>query len=319
MRNIWYLTQIDSDEHLYCTMKQPILACKNNCWFCSRLNGFVQIDNYEEYNKSGFKQTVERIKKAYETNKDRPLVFSYELTFNHKYNGDFINFFKECMYLLENECKHMQNFHLCLRIDDDNLLSNSVDLIHKYLLDIFPIYEKLPFRKEIRCEYSFDFDSRFYTEERMNIFAEQYNKALDNSKTEQYTRNAVSVNHFASILLPKTVNFLLKNWKNNENYIVKFIKNALDNGADLNFCLPSPMKLSVLQNLKNSYDFCDNYCYMKTKDILELNKLLNIKECPFLASDIDESDLFYCNLNGGCPVRSYCKRYQLRNVKNVNM
>ena len=198
------------------------------------------------------------------------------------------------------------------------LFVHSVDLICKYLEDIFPAYNQLACEKEIRCEYSFDFDSRFYSDARLNTFVTQYNKMRDKIRDVYAKDYKISSNHFASILLPKTVRFINENWNNCDNSIIKFIKDALADGADLNFCLPFPMPLTVLQKLKNSYNFCDNYCYLTVEELRKFNDNLGIDGCPFIPQTIDNTELFYCDLNNGCPQKLYCKRYLLRNT-NVNM
>lgn len=307
MSNIYYEIQQDCKDIVYAVMKSPVRTCINNCWFCSRLNNFVNIDNYKAYNKTSIELGVESLKK-YHVEFQHKIIFDYGINFTHEFDTSLVDEFKTNINYFIQQTKGMKNVYFRLGVVDDLLLKSSVEVLLKYIQAILPAYKKIPFDKEIKLAFSFDFNSRLSSMDKCKLFLSNYKKMLKFQNSELGLKNNIKSNRLVVILLAKTVRFIVDNW-NSDNAVIKTFKDCLEENTDVSFSLPWPMNLSILRD-KSGLAFCKNYCYLNIKDLLKMNDLLGIEKCPYLQGKIEEG-LFFCELNGGCKNKCYCKQYLL--------
>lgn len=306
MSKIYYELQRDCDGIVFSAMKNPVGKCINNCWFCSRSNKFLDIKDYHTFNTNRILSSIKTLKEKF--NKKESIIFDYGVNFTHAFDMNLIKEFEYCINLFIENTKSLKNVYFRLCIVDDLLLETSVDNLKKYLDNILPIYNKIPFNKEIKMSFSFDFDSRLTTKDRGNLFVTNYKKMLALQNSEYGLIFNIKTNNLVTILLARTVKFVNNNW-NVDNFVINCFKQCIAEDTEVAICLPWPMNVEILKNKKDT-TFCKDYCYLDIKDLLYFNKLLNIKECPYIIGKMTEG-LFFCELNGGCKNKYYCKQYLL--------
>lgn len=308
MSKIYYELQRDCSDVIFSAMKNPVGKCVNNCWFCSRSNKFLDIKDYHIFNINRILSSIETLKDKLD--KKNPIIFDYGVNFTHTFDINLIKEFEYCINLFIENTKSLKNIYFRLCIVDDLLLKTSVDNLKSYLDNILPIYNRIPFKKEIKMSFSFDFDSRLTTKDRGDLFLNNYKKMLALQNSKYGLNNNIRANNLVTILLAKTVKFVNNNW-NNDNFIINTFKQCIAEDTDVAICLPWPMSIEILKDKKNT-NFCKDYCYLNIKELLRFNELLDIKECPYIIGKITEG-LFFCELNGGCKNKYYCKQYLLGN------
>lgn len=314
MSKIYYELQLDCNTVVFSAMKNPVGKCINNCWFCSRSNKFLDIEDYHRFNKDRLVKSLEILKEKAKNNSNL-VIFDYGVNFTHRFSESLVHEFEECIDFFIKETHDIKNIYFRLCIVDDLLLKNSTDVLLQYLEAIIPIYNKISFEKEIKMTFSFDFDSRLISSERSSLFLDNYLKMLALQNEGYSIKNKISYNNLATILLAKTVKFVNENWTK-DNFVITTFKECLAQNSNVAICLPWPMNLDILRS-KNSTRFCNDYCYLTVAELLKFNKLLGITECPYILGELTEG-LFFCELNGGCKNKMYCKQYLL-GKSNVNL
>lgn len=310
---VYYEQQLEDDSHIYLGLKNDCSQCPNKCYFCSRLNNFISVTDFESYNK----KKLDYAKSKILNNKDKNNIYlTLEINFSHYFSIDEVSSFVKLVTEFENSINSDPRIILDFKIIEDSLLEDSYSVLMNYITYIvnnYFIFSKFKI-KSIKLCHSFDFSGRFLTEKRINNFKRNMDLILREDDSELFKYNNITSNYFCGILLADSVRYVVSNFNNPDDKVISLFKYFQSKGVDLILNLVCPITASVLlsKNMKNDKDFCTRYCYISNKDLLEFNKLLNITEFPY--GQLDNSlSLFYCNINGGCKFKNFCKVY------NVNM